>query len=129
MAKRAALSKGEMEVARAIWSLREASVGQIFDELSKTKNVDYSTVQTYIRRLDAKGYLKFRKNGRNNLYSAKVRPGIVISQAVNDMLNQLFDGELIPMVKHLVKDRGISEADMQQLRGILDEAEREDDDH
>lgn len=128
MAKRASLSKGEMDVAKTIWTLSEASIGQIFDELTKSKKVDYSTVQTYVRRLEAKGYLKVRRIGRNKLYSAKVRPGAVIGQAFDDMMNQLFDGELIPMVKHLINDRGISESEMQQLRDILNEAEEEDDD-
>lgn len=128
MAKRPALSKGEMEVAKALWSLGEASVGQIFDEISKSKRVDYSTVQTFIRRLDAKGYLKNRRIGRNKLYSAKVNPGIVFRQAVDDFVDQIFDGDMIPMVKHLLDGRGISDSEMQQLRELLDEASCDDDD-
>ena len=126
MAKRPNLSKGEMEVARTIWNLGEAPLGQIYETISEERDIDYSTVQTYIRRLEAKGYIKTRRIGRNKLYSAKVRPGVVIGQALDEMMNQLFDGEVIPMVKHLINDRGITEAELRQLRKLIDQAERDD---
>lgn len=126
MAKRPPLSKGEMEVARTIWSLGEASVGLIYEEMANTRKIDYSTVQTYVRRLEAKGYLKIKRVGRNKLYSAKVQPGTVIRQAVDELKNQLFDGQLMPMVKHLIDGHEFSEAEIQELRDILNEAEDPD---
>ena len=119
------LSKGELEVARTIWELGEATVGQIYEATPENRDVDYSTVQTYIRRLEAKGYLKSRRVGRNKIYSPRVRPGTVIGETINELMDQLFDGEVIPLVKHLVIDRGISDTELDQLRQILREAEEQ----
>ncbi len=123
--KRPPLSKGEMEVARVIWDLGECSVGDVFEKMPKPRRVDYATVQTYIRRLEAKGYLKTRRQGRNKIYSPKVEPDKVIGRAVDDFMKQLFDGDAIPLIRHLVQDRGMSDEELHQLRSILEQAEDE----
>ena len=125
MSKRPKLSKGEMEVAKTVWKLKSGTVGEIHAAMPGNLKMDYSTVQTYIRRLEEKGYLKSRRDGRNKIYSARVRPGTVIGEAVDELMDQLFDGQMFPLVKQLVDDRGLSEDEIQQLRKLLDQAEQE----
>lgn len=122
MSSRPTLSKGETDIARAIWNLGEATVGQVFDLLSEQKEIDYSTVQTYIRRLEAKGYIAARRVGRNKIYRPKIRPGKVIGEAVDDLTNRLFDGEVLSLMRHLINDRGIDDADLRELRKMIDSA-------
>jgi predicted transcriptional regulator len=95
--------------------------------LSSNRSVDYSTVQTYIRRLEAKGYITARRVGRNKIYRPKVRPGKVIGEAIDDLMNRLFDGEVLPLMKHLINDRGIDENDLVELRRMLDSAAKDRD--
>jgi predicted transcriptional regulator len=123
--KRPKLSKGEMDVARTLWDLGMATVGQIHEAMPEHRQMDYTTVQTYIRRLEDKGYLKARREGRTKIYSARVRPGTVIGETINDLMEQLFDGEMIPLVKHLVDDRGITEDEIDQIRQLLDQVEQQ----
>ncbi len=125
--KRAKLSNGEMDVARTVWKLGTATVGQVHEAMPAGRKMDYTTVQTYIRRLEDKGYLKSKRDGRTKIYSARVRPGTVIGETINDLMEQLFDGEMIPLVRHLVDDRGISDEELEQLRKILDQVEQEND--
>ena len=128
MTDRPPLSKGEMEIARVIWRLGRATVGQVYDALPKRRRPDYTTVQTYIRRLENKGYLRSQRDGRNKVYSAKVRPGTVIREAVDDFMERLFDGELVPFMKHLINDRGIDEQELAALRRLLEPTEESQDD-
>ena len=123
--RRPKLSKGEMDVARTVWRLKSATVGQIHDSMPNDLKMDYSTVQTYIRRLEEKGYLKSKRDGRTKIYSARIRPGTVIGEVVSDLMDQLFDGQMFPLVKQLVDDRGLSEDEIEQLRKLLDRAEQE----
>lgn len=127
MARRAALSKGEMEVARVVWGLGEATVGQVFEACAKERKMDYTTVQTYLRRLEAKGYLRTRREGRNKVYRAKVRPGQVIRETVDDLMDRLFGGETLPMLRHLIQERGVSKRELEALRQMLSELEAEHD--
>ena len=124
MDDRPPLSKGETEVLKAAWSIRSGSVGEIFEAVPKRRAFEYSTVQTYIRRLISKGYLEeVRRVGRNRIYQPTVRKRTVVRQAVNEFVDRIFDGEMLPMMRHLIKDRRVSSEEIQQLRQLLDETE------
>lgn len=121
MAKRAALPKSELEVAKIVWELGEATVRQVLEALPEERELDFWTVQTYLRRLEAKGYLRKRRDGRTNVYSPAVRPTKVINEALDDFINRLFDGETVPLFQHLIHDRGLSDDEVNQLQRTLDE--------
>ena len=93
MSDRPALSRAEMEVARIVWTLREATVRQVLDNLPETRDINYKTVQTFLRRLEAKGYLVSKRDGRSLVYTADARPKQVIRDTVKNFLNNLFNGE------------------------------------
>lgn len=125
MTPRPTLSKAELEVARIVWSLKGATVRQVLEALPRSRQqLDYKTVQTYLRRLEAKGYLNTRREGRGILYTPKVRPAQVVRETVADFVHRLFDGQALPLVEHLIHDRQLSEDEISQLRAMLDEAER-----
>ena len=123
MTVRPALSKGEMEVARVLWELGSASVRQVHEALPDDRKIDFTTVQTYLRRLEAKGYANAKLSGRVRIYSPRVKPRTVIRETVDDLIDRLFGGEAMPLMKHLIEDRGISEEELAQLKKLLDESE------
>ena len=120
MTDRPALSRGEMAVARVLWELKQATVRDVYEALSAGREMDFSTVQTYLRRLEAKGYLRTRLDGRTRVYSAKVRRRTVIRETVDDIVDRLFGGDAMPLMQHLIEDHGISDGDIGQLRKLLD---------
>lgn len=128
MTRRPALSKGEMEVARLLWELGEATVRQVHESLPAERTIDFTTVQTYLRRLDAKGYVRTWLKGRTRVYAPKVKPTTVIRETVDDLIERLFGGETLPLVQHLIEERGIGEKELAQLRQLLDRLEEESDD-
>lgn len=125
MVERPGLSKGEMEVARALWELRRASVREVHAALAEHREIDFTTVQTYLRRLEVKGYVRARLEGRTRIYTPKVQSRTVIRETIDDLVERLFAGETLPLVRHLIEDRGISDTDLAELRALLDRLERE----
>jgi len=130
MTERPALSKGEMEVARALWDLKQATVREVFESFPDSRGIDFTTVQTYLRRLEKKGYIKVRLEGRTRVYSPRVKPRTVIRETVDDLVDRLFAGETFPLMQHLIEDRNISRDDLDTLKSMLDQLseEREADD-
>ena len=106
MTERPALSKGEMEVARALWDLKQATVREVFETFPESRGIDFTTVQTYLRRLEQKGYIKARLEGRTRVYSPRIKPRTVIRETVDDLVDRLFAGEAFPLMQHLIEDRG-----------------------
>ena len=123
MTKRPGLAKSELEVAQIVWRLGKASVRQVLDALPAKRNLDFKTVQTYLRRLEAKGYLRTRMEGRSKIYFPQVRPDQVIREVLNDLVHRLFGGDSIPVFQHLIQDRGLTKEEVGQLRTMLDQAE------
>jgi BlaI family penicillinase repressor len=119
MAKRASASKSELEIARVVWSLGEASVRDVLAGLPQDRYMDFSTVQTYLRRLHAKGYLRARRVGRTNIYTPAVRPTNVVRDVVDDLLNRLFEGQALPLVQHLIAERGLTDEEIDELQKTL----------
>ena len=127
MSGRPALSKSETEIARVLWEIGPASVRDIHESVSQSRAIELATVQTYLRRLESKGYASSRLRGRARIYSAKARPSTVIRQTVDDFVERLFGGETMPLVKHLIEDRGISADDLRELRTLIDNLEQSGD--
>ncbi|MDX1965529.1 MAG: BlaI/MecI/CopY family transcriptional regulator [Planctomycetaceae bacterium] len=125
MGERPGLSKGELEVARIVWDLKSATVRQVHERFPAERGVDFATVQTYLRRLETKGYLKGRMEGRTRIYSPRVQPRTVIRETINDLVDRLFGGEALPLVRHLIEDRGISAEDLTTLKELIDRLEGE----
>lgn len=123
MAARPALSKREMEVARVLWELGSAGVRQVHEALPADREMDFTTVQTYLRRLERKGYATVKLAGRVRIYAPRVKPRTVIRETVEDLIVRLFGGEAMPLMSYLIEERGISDEDMAQLRRLLDRRE------
>ncbi len=120
MTERAPLSKGEMEVARLLWELGTATVRQVHQALPAGRTIDFTTVQTYLRRLDNKGYVRSWLDGRTRVYAPRVKARTVIRETVDDLVERLFDGETLPLMRHLIEERGIGPGELAELRELLD---------
>lgn len=122
------LPKSELEVARIVWRLKSATVRQVLEELPPERDLDFKTVQTYLRRLEAKGFLKSKRQGRSKVYLPKAQPDRVVRDVVDDFMERLFDGEAIPLLQHVIQDRGLTDEELRQLRAMLDQLEADDND-
>ena len=124
MARRPGLSKAELQIAQVLWKLGEGRVRDVVEALGSGRKLDFSTVQTYLRRLKAKGYLRTRRDGRADIYIPAVRSGHVVRDVVRDFIDRVFGGEALPLVQHLIEDRGLSDEEIRQLQAALDQLKR-----
>lgn len=119
-----ALSKGEMEVARVLWEIGPATVREIHERLSSDREMNFATVQTYLRRIEAKGYATSSLKGRVRTYAARAKPRTVIRDAVGELVDRLFGGQSLPLVRHLIEQRTIDEEGLAEIRRLIEELEK-----
>ena len=124
MAERAAMSKGEMEVARVLSDLKKATVREVHESFPAERAIDFTTVQTYLRRLETKGYVKAELDGRTRVYTPRVKLRTVIRETLNDLIDRLFCGETLPLVRHLIEERGVSDSELAELRQLIARLEK-----
>ena len=116
-----AMSPAETEILRLTWQLEEATVQQICDLLPPKRDIGYKTVQTLLRRLEHKGYLKHRTEGKAFVFFPAVKREDVIKRTVVDFLDRLFGGDPRPLMQFLAEDGRIDAEDVKRLKKLVDE--------
>jgi predicted transcriptional regulator len=112
------MSPAETEVLRLVWELKQATVQQVYDALPAGRRVTYVTVATLLRRLEEKGYLRHRLQGKAFVYGPAVKKEEVISRTIRDLVQRLFGGNPVPLMQHLALHSEISDEDIKRLREL-----------
>ena len=117
-----AMSPAETEILRLVWQLEEATVQGICDALPAKRKIAYKTVQTLLRRLEEKGYLKHRTDGKAHVFSPAIKREQVVKRTVLDFLDRLFGGDPRPLMQFLAEDGHVDAEDLEALRKLIDNA-------
>jgi len=115
-----ALSPSETEILRLVWQLDKATVQEVCDRLPATRKIVYATVQTLLRRLEKKGYLKHQIRGKAHVFFPAVKQDAVIKRSVGDFLDRLFGGDPIPLMQYLAEHGEILPKDINRLKRLID---------
>ena len=115
-----ALSPSETEILRIVWQLDKATVQDVCKKLPAKRKITYATVQTLLRRLEKKGYLKHAVNGKAHVFSAAVKQEHVVKRSVGDFLDRLFGGDPVPLVQYLAEHGKIGADDIENLKQLID---------
>jgi BlaI family penicillinase repressor len=113
------LSPAETEILSILWQLGKASVGQIAENLPADRKITYATVQTLLRRLEKKGYLKHQTQGKAHIFFPSTEKDGVITTSVGDFVQRLFGGDAIPLVQHLAEHGQITSEDIDKLKKLI----------
>jgi len=113
-----ALSPAETEILRLVWQLDKATVQDVCNKLPAKRKIAYATVQTLLRRLEKKGYVKHRIRGKAHVFFAAVKSENVIKRSVNDFLDKLFGGDPIPLMQYLAEHGKIDAGDIEKLKRL-----------
>ncbi len=115
-----ALSQAETEILRLVWQLNKATVQQVCDKLPGKRRITYATVQTMLRRLEKKGYIKHHVQGKAHVFFAAVKSEEVIKRSVGDFLDRLFGGDPVPLMQYLAEHGKIDADDITKLKKLID---------
>ena len=115
-----ALSPSETEILRLVWHLGKATVQEVCDSLPARRKIAYATVQTLLRRLEKKGYLKHGIRGKAHVFSAAVKSEKVIKRSVSDFLDRLFGGDPVPLMQYLAEHGRIDADDIEKMKQLTD---------
>jgi predicted transcriptional regulator len=114
--KRLSLSKAEHRILEQYWKLGPASVREILDSLPEDERVAYTTVQTLVYRLEAKGALRrVKKIGNAQIFAATIDQRQYRTGLVRDLLD-LFGGSPRLLVSNLLENGSLTLRDLKALQ-------------
>ena len=117
-----ALTDAEARVMAVLWQMQAATVGDVVAALTKKRMVSYSTVQTILRILEAKGYVTHDKVARAFLYRPLVDERQARRRALRHLVSRLFNGSPSLLVLNVLDDEEIDPAELKHLKKLIQDA-------
>ena len=115
------LTGGEMSIVRMLWERGAVTLSQAHRAMrAGGEKIGYTTVQTRLERLVAKG-LVAKSDSRPAEYQAAVSPEEV-SGPLLDLLLERVSGP-VPLMAHLLQDPSLTERDFDAMKRLIAQAE------
>jgi predicted transcriptional regulator len=122
------LGTAELEVLKVLWEEGPSTVRDVLNHLhNRKRKVAYTTVLTFLTRLEQKGYVRSDRSQLAYVYSAKVSRERVSRSRLRSLLRELYDGAAAPLVLQLVREERFSREDIEQLQQLIEELDRKAD--
>ena len=121
------VTDAEREVLRVLWEAGPSTIRTLADELYPGGGTsEYATVQKLLDRLQDKGHVSRRADGRQHVWSARVRREELVARRLRDTADELCGGSLTPLLTHLVSTARLSRGELAELRRLVDRLARKD---
>lgn len=112
---RAGLSGLEHQLMEILWQRGSRTAEQIREALAPQHELKDSTVRTVLRRLQEKGYVTHKLEGKAYVYSEVERPQNVAVRAVRQILDRFCNGSLEQLLVGMVEDEAVDPAELREL--------------
>lgn len=124
MAPQKSLGELEQQVMDFLWEHGPALGEAVRAAVGKERALTDSTIRTVLRRLEAKGYVRHKMDGRQFLYSSVREPRRVAAEAVRGVLRRLCRGSLEELLTGLVDHRVVNSTELRRLAERIEAQER-----
>ena len=115
---------GELEILRVLWQRGDSTVRDVYDALSKTRPLGYTTVLKMMQIMADKGLVSRDEDQRAHVYSVRVPQEQTQRQMVRDLLRSAFNDSASQLVMQALASRKTSSKELAQIRQLLDAYDR-----
>ena len=116
------LTSGELEILAALWNTGPATISEVHAALGQP--IGYTTVQTRLNRLVSKKVVA-KSGERPAHYRAGFGPEEVSRRDLEVLVRRVNQGQVVPLVAYLVRNRTLTRNEIDDLRQLIDEAEHQ----
>jgi len=118
------LTEVEQRLMEVLWSTGSGTVAEVLSAVKSSKAPAFNTVQTTLRILEQKGYVRHVEEGRAFRYYPKIDRTQASRSALQTVVRRFFDGSPGALAMNLIQDERLSDAELANLRRMLKRAEQ-----
>jgi BlaI family penicillinase repressor len=105
-----------------LWRAGVSTAREVTDELSRESPTSRSTVQTLLRKMEAKRLISHTVDAAGIWrFTPLVAESDIAETAADDLLDRMFQGSLYELVAHLLKPEKFSADELRRLRELIDQ--------
>jgi len=112
----------ELSILNELWQRPSATVQELAEALyENTAPALLATVRKLLDRLEAEGCVTRDRTKWPYPYSAVLKREDLAGKRLQEAADELFEGDLAPLLTHLVRSQKLTPEDRRNLRKLLDE--------
>lgn len=113
-------TESELEILQVLWKKGLATVREVHEELSKTKDAGYTTTLKLMQIMNEKGLVKRDDSMRTHVYQSAVNKEITQKNLLGKMIDSLFGGNSTQLVIQALGEHKVSVEELEKIQQILD---------
>ncbi|MCB9780869.1 MAG: BlaI/MecI/CopY family transcriptional regulator [Alphaproteobacteria bacterium] len=113
------LTWAELPLMHVVWDRGPSTARQVHDALDDGRA--YTTVATLLRILVDKGFLSATRTGRADVFAATLSRRDYQSRDVQDVVDRVFRGDPVSLVRTLVAAEPLGDAERAALRALVED--------
>jgi predicted transcriptional regulator len=119
------LTEVELRLMEIVWASGPATVGQVVEAIPAAERPAYNTVQTMMKILERKGYVKHRAEGRAFVYESVVDRDSAARTALSHVVQRFFGGSPRALALNLIEGDHLTEDELDELERTIKRAKDE----
>lgn len=119
------LTAPQIEILRVLWTRSEATVLDIQEALRAERPLAATTIATLLSRLEKRGLVAYRTEGRQYVYRALLQEREAQQHALVEVTQGLFAGDVATMVSQLLSSHELRPGDLARVRALIEAKEQE----
>jgi BlaI family penicillinase repressor len=117
--KRPLPTNAEQVILNALWDLKEGTVDDVVTQLPASPPANYKTVQSLLRILEAKGFVRHTVRGRAFLFSPKMTREEVGGNLTKNLLERTFQGSCSALMMNLLDAHDVKDEELDELEALI----------
>jgi BlaI family transcriptional regulator, penicillinase repressor len=113
----------QLRIMQVLWDGAPLTVTEVQQQLGGSA-LAYTTIATMLRKMEQRGLVSHREEGRRFVYQADVTADEVTRSMASDLVDRLFSGSLAETMSHLLETREVSRRELKQLQELLEKHQR-----
>jgi predicted transcriptional regulator len=109
----------QLAILRVLWERGEATVAEVHEALARERGLAPTTIATMLQKLEKKGVVDHRSEGRRFVYRPLVSEDQVTRSMVAELTSQLFRGDVTALVSHLLSHHDVEPEELARLRRLI----------
>lgn len=109
----------QLAIMRVLWARGEAAVAEVHAALEPERGLAPTTIATMLKKMEDKGVVEHRAEGRRFLYWPTVSENEVQRAMLADLTRRLFLGDVTAVVSRLLDVTEVDAAELAQLRALI----------
>ncbi len=112
-------TESELEILQVLWDRGLASVREVHEELSKTKEAGYTTTLKLMQIMHEKGLVKRDDSVKTHIYQPAVSREKTQKHLLGKMINTLFGGSTTQLVMQALGNHKASADELDEIQKLL----------